>query len=382
MSAEPEVEGQGGSRPLPTPRAVPRWVETIGKSSWYFLGFCGAVVVVALMFALAKDLTLPLVLALFLAAILFPAVEWADRRGVPRTVAAAGMVTMAIAVVIMVGALVVGGLSRQGDELGEVVDGAVEELEVWADDLDLDAGDVEAARQSLGDAVGELDGGVASRFIDLVDSTFALIAGAVLGTLILYYLLKDGPQLAERMISGSRRGDPAVTRDVLRQSVESVQAYFRGKTALALVQGTAIAVIVALLGVPLAFTVGIVNFVGAYIPYLGAFIGGAFAVLLALSEGGAGLAAVVLVVVVGVNLGLENLLEPRLLGEQLDFHPLAMLIVTILGGMIAGIVGLILAAPLAAIGRTVYRQLRASGFFDEDQERVRRVYDRLKEDSP
>ena len=144
-----------------------------------------------------------------------------------------------------------------------------------------------------------------------------------------------------------------------------------------MVQGVVIAVIVALLGVPLAFTVGVVNFVGAYIPYLGAFIGGAFAVLLALSEGGGGLAGVVLVVVVGVNLGLENLLEPRLLGEQLDFHPLVMLIVTILGGMIAGIVGLILAAPLAAIARTLYRQLRASGFFDQDEAKVRQMYQRL-----
>jgi hypothetical protein len=70
----------------------------------------------------------------------------------------------------------------------------------------------------------------------------------------------------------------------------------------------------------LAGSVGIVNFIGAYISFLGAFIGGAFAVLMALTNGGIGLALGALAVVLFTNIVLENVLEPRYLGASLNLH--------------------------------------------------------------
>jgi len=106
--------------------------------------------------------------------------------------------------------------------------------------------------------------------------------------------------------------------------------------------------------------------IGAYIPYLGAFIGGAFAVLMGLGEGGIGLALIMLGISLAVNLLLENLLEPVLLGDSLDMHPLLVLLATTLGGLVAGMVGLILAAPVTAIAIDIHRELKAAGFFDDD----------------
>ena len=131
-----------------------------------------------------------------------------------------------------------------------------------------------------------------------------------------------------------------------------------------IVTGTVLA-LYYMLGVPAAAAIGVVNFFGAYVPYLGAFFGGAFAVLMALGEGGLGLALVMLAVAVGVNLILENLLRPVLLGDSLNVAPLPILLATTLGGMVAGMVGLVLAAPLLAIARDARRELKKSGFFDE-----------------
>jgi len=100
-----------------------------------------------------------------------------------------------------------------------------------------------------------------------------------------------------------------------------------------------------LLGLPLVFTIIVVNFVGGYIPYIGAFLGGGLAVIVALGDGGFGEAAVMLVVVLAANLLLENFIEPKVMGRTLDIHPLIVLVVTALGGVIGGIVGLILAVP-------------------------------------
>ncbi|MGI9645701.1 MAG: AI-2E family transporter, partial [Ilumatobacteraceae bacterium] len=103
-----------------------------------------------------------------------------------------------------------------------------------------------------------------------------------------------------------------------------------------------------------------------YVPYVGAFIAGAFAVLMALGEGGIGLAVGILVITLATNLLLENLLEPVLVGGRLSIHPLLVLLATALGGMIAGLVGLVLAAPALAIFLDVKRELDAAGFFDDE----------------
>ena len=162
--------------------------------------------------------------------------------------------------------------------------------------------------------------------------------------------------------------DPEATAQnqrIVSQAGKSIRGYFRGKTVLAFAQGAFIGVIVAIMGVPLAASIAIVNFIGAYIPFLGAFIGGAFAMLMALSEGGIGLALAVLGVVLAANLVLENLLEPRLLGSSLELHPIVVLLATVAGGVVAGMVGLILAAPLTAIGFNLFHELEDSGFFGE-----------------
>ena len=89
-------------------------------------------------------------------------------------------------------------------------------------------------------------------------------------------------------------------------------------------------------------------------------------VLMALGEGGIGLALAAFALVMLAQLVLENLLEPKLLGSSLNLHPLTILLATTLGGMVAGMIGLILAAPVVAIGVDLKRELTAVGFFDDD----------------
>jgi putative heme transporter len=132
-----------------------------------------------------------------------------------------------------------------------------------------------------------------------------------------------------------------------------------------------------LLGLPLVSTIIVVNFIGGYIPYIGAFLGGGLAVMIAWGEGGPGVAAIRLVVVFASNLLLENFVEPKVMGRTLDIHPLVVLVVTALGGLLGGIVGLILAVPATVIAANAIGRLRSKGFIDEVADRaeptVRRV---------
>jgi putative heme transporter len=120
-----------------------------------------------------------------------------------------------------------------------------------------------------------------------------------------------------------------------------------------------------LLGLPLVFTIFMVNFIGGYIPYIGAFLGGGLAVIVALGDGGLPDAVIMLVVVLAANLVLENFVEPKVMGHSLNVHPLIVLVVTALGGLLGGIVGLILAVPAWVIARDAISRARSRGMLEQ-----------------
>ena len=137
-----------------------------------------------------------------------------------------------------------------------------------------------------------------------------------------------------------------------------------------------------LLGLPLVFTIVVVNFIGGYIPYIGAFLGGGLAVIIALGDGGLSQAAIMLVVVLAANLALENFVEPKVMGRTLDIHPLVVLVVTALGGLLGGIVGLILAVPVTVIASNAISRLRSRGIIEQVADRASRPSNASSTDRP
>ena len=349
---------------------IPAWYRRVGLASWFLIGIAAAVTLVAMVIAATSEITAPLVLGAFLAVVCWPVADWLSGRGLPRGVAS--LVTLVGLAGLVVGASWFAGVALvdQSDELTANLDKAIDDIRGWLANTPINQELVDQIRATTSDVGPSLTGGLADRAISLLDSAFGFITGLILGTIVFYYLLKDGPTLFDRWLE--REDNPDVRtlyRRIGDRTVGNTQSYFRGRTAMAFVNGAAIGLAAAVLGVPAAGAIAVVNFIGAYIPYLGAFVGGAFAVLMALGDGGIGPALIVLAIALVVNLLLENLLEPVLLGGSLDLHPLLILLATSLGGIIAGMIGLILAAPAVAILLDIKRELKAAGFFNESSER-------------
>jgi predicted PurR-regulated permease PerM len=102
-----------------------------------------------------------------------------------------------------------------------------------------------------------------------------------------------------------------------------------------------------------------VSVVTAYVPYLGAFVAGAFAVLIALGAQGATTALIMLIVVLLANGLLQNILQPFAMGSALHLNPLVVLVVTVAAGCLFGTVGMVLAAPLLSAATRIPADLRA-----------------------
>ena len=226
---------------------------------------------------------------------------------------------------------------------------------------------LDEARKAVEDADPMITTGVLSGLVSGIGVLVAIASGVILGALIMYYLLKDGSRLRQAVVN---QVDPALRGDVddfIGDSCRILRDYGQGRSIMSAIVAAVIGLAALLMGLPLVFTIVVVNFIGGYIPYIGAFLGGGLAVLIALGDGGLPEAVLMLVIVLAANLVLENFVEPKVMGRTLDIHPLVVLVVTALGGLLGGIVGLILAVPAWVIASNAIsrarsqRRLRAGG---------------------
>jgi putative heme transporter len=212
--------------------------------------------------------------------------------------------------------------------------------------------------------------GFLTELVSGIGALAGLASGLTLGALIMYYLLKDETRLRRSVVT---QVDPALRDEIddfFGDAIRILRDYGRGRTVMSAIVSVVIGLAALLLGLPLVFTIAVVNFIGGYIPYIGAFFGGGLAVIVALGDGGLAKAAVMLVVVLAANLLLENFVEPKVMGRTLDIHPLVVLVVTALGGLLGGIVGLILAVPTTVIAADAVGRLRARGIIEEVADRT------------
>ncbi len=132
----------------------------------------------------------------------------------------------------------------------------------------------------------------------------------------------------------------------------------RGTTVVALIDAVFITTGLLILRVPGALGLGAIVFIGAYVPYVGAFVSGAAAVLVALADRGLAIAAWTLGVVLAVQVLEGNILQPMVQSRTVRIHPAVILVALTAGATLAGIVGVLLAVPVTAAVFGVVHELR------------------------
>ena len=325
--------------------SAPGWLRDLGFSAWLLVGVAAAVVGAVWFLAITQTIVMPVVTAAIIASVTAPAVDWLKRRRVPRG-AGSVIVFMAIALIgAGVGLLVLNGIASQADSISERLGAGADELESLARDLGVNADTAANANENASSGVSSSFKALTGGLIDAIDGLASLAVFLSFTALSLFFLLKDAPTIGgfvERHL-----GVPVpVARTITGRLAGSLRGYFVGVTVVALWSAAIVGVGSLVLGVPLAGTIAIVTFLGGYIPYLGAWTAGAFAVLVALGGQGPEAAAAMALIVLLANGVLQQLVQPIAYGAALGLHPLAVLIVTIAGGCLFGTIGLVLAAPL------------------------------------
>jgi predicted PurR-regulated permease PerM len=175
------------------------------------------------------------------------------------------------------------------------------------------------------------------------------LAGVILTLFITFFLLKDGARIWAWLIRGMRPAAKGRTDQAGYQAWRALVYYMRGATAVAAIHAVVLGVALWLLGVPLLVPLVVLVFLAAFVPLVGILVAGALAVLVALATKGWVVAVILLGVLVVENQIEDHLLQPLVVGRIIRLHPLAIILALAVGGIIAGIVGAIIAVPFAAV---------------------------------
>ena len=188
-----------------------------------------------------------------------------------------------------------------------------------------------------------------------------VLTGLVLMVFVAFFLLKDGSKIWHWLIGSL----PQRARDRADRAGTAAWAalvnYVRGTTAVAAIHAVVIGLALWVLGVPLLVPLVLLVFIAAYIPLIGILVAGALAILVTLGTRGWIAALVLLGIFVAENQLESHLLQPLVVGRIVRLHPLAIILVLAVGGVVAGVAGAIVAVPAAAALSYAWPYLRGRG---------------------
>lgn len=329
---------------LSTVFSPPRWLRDLGRASWLLVGVFALLAGLIWLLGVTYTIVGPVVGAAIVATVAMPLVAKLEQH-MPRAAAAVIVLLGLVALGLVVVVIVIGGIVGQESEIGDHASSAADKVQGWLESAGVDQSGASSAtsgvKSDVPSIISTLVGGVVSGIKGLTSLAF----GLSFAMLSLFFLLKDGPSLrawVDRHLGVPQPVAQTITGGVIR----SLRGYFRGVTVVSAFNGVVVTIGALLLGVPLAGTIGVVTFVTAYIPYIGAFVAGAFAVVIALGASGTTTALIMLLIVLLANGLLQNLVQPFAMGSALELNPLVVLVITISAGCLFGTLGLILAAPL------------------------------------
>jgi predicted PurR-regulated permease PerM len=344
----------------PAPRrGVPRSLVLASELGWRFLVVVGAIAVLAYGLWYVRLVALPAFLALLLSTILVPPARALRRRGLRPALATLIVFLGGLLVVVGVGALVVPPFASEVGKLSDTITGGAQELgRLLAGPLGLSHDQVQSAIDSISRKLHASGGDIASGVVSGAVIAGQIVAAALLTLVLLFFYVKDGASLWRWTVRLFPAGVRPRVDDAGQQSWLMLGAYVRGQALVATVDAVFIGIGLAIVGLPLVLPLAVLIFVGAFVPIVGAFVAGAAAVLIALVSKGAGAALVVL----GINLAVQqlegNVLYPMIMRKTIELHPVATLLIVGAGGVLAGIIGALVAVPIAAVVATVLPILR------------------------
>ncbi|CQR60080.1 AI-2E family transporter [Streptomyces leeuwenhoekii] len=302
----------------------------------------------------------PLVVGLLLTTLTWPLTRFLRRNGWKPALAASAVTVLFLLVAAGVVALIAVPVASQSGELADGVVEGIQRLREWAAGPPLNIGDAQI-NKAFDTAVARAQEGLGSMVTAVVAGVGTVVNGvvtAVLALFLMFFFLKDGPRFLPwlaRQLPGRLATDVPT---VAARGWDTLSAFVRSQAAVGLLDAVLIGLGLWVLKVPLVLPLAVLTFVSAFVPIVGALFAGFVAVLIALVYNGPTDALIVLAIIVVVQQLEGNVFQPIIQSRGLGLHAAVVLLAVTLGGSLAGIVGSLLAVPVAALIAVVWNYVR------------------------
>jgi predicted PurR-regulated permease PerM len=329
--------------------------------AWRLLVILAAAVALLWVVQKLEIIVVPVLVALLLSALLVPVVDRLDRHGMPRG--------GAVALVLLGGFAILGGILAfvilqfiDGlPGLTEQVTQSIESTRRWLihGPAHLRSEQIDSAGNAAIEALHNNQSKLTSGALSTAATVTELVTAAVLVLFTLIFFLYGGRNIWQYVLGII----PSDVRDRVHEAGNagygSLIGYVRATFLVALTDAAGVGTGLAIMGIPLALPLASLVFLGAFIPLIGALISGLLAVVVALLAKGIVYALMTLGVLIAVNQIEAHLLQPLVMGRAVSIHPLAVVLAISTGGVLAGIVGALLAVPTVAFLNNAFQVLLA-----------------------
>lgn len=317
-----------------------------------YWGFATFVFLVVLWFM--GDVLLPFILGSAIAYFLDPIADRLERMGLSRALATAVITVVMLMIFVIVALLVIPTLVGQAINLVEI---APELTRKFVDVLTqrfpsiLEEGStLRTSIQSLGGIVQERGGQLLETALSSAAGLINIIMLFVIVPVVSVYMLLDWDRMVARVDGLLPRDHAPVIRQLARDIDRTLASFIRGMGTVCLILGAYYAIALMLVGLQFGLVVGFIAGLVTFIPYLGALIGGALAIGLALFQFWGDWLSIGLVAGIFVlgQVAEGNFLTPKLVGDSVGLHPVWLIFALAVFGTLFGFVGMLVAVPLAA----------------------------------
>lgn len=338
---------------------VPIGVEVATQWAWRILVIALAGAAGIWLLRYFSEITVPVAIAILGAALTTPAVDWLEAKRVPRLAATFIVVLSLLSAFIGMLALVGQQLATQVSDLRSNVVEGISQVQDWAKTgpLKLSDSQIQSWIDEAKASIASSDTSVLTRVSEFGSTVTHVLAGFFIALFSVFFFLYEGKRIWSWVVALF----PRAARDRVNSSGHtawaSLTAFVRATMIVALTDAIGVAFAAWVLGVPLTLAIGVLVFLGAFVPIVGALLSGMVAVLVALVAQGPWVALFMLLAVIAVQQFESHVLQPFLMGRLVAVHPLAIIFAIAAGITVAGIVGALIAVPLAASLNGVVRHL-------------------------
>lgn len=349
--------------------AVPNGMRVAGAWSWRVAIVLVVAAMVIWLLSKVTILLIPIMIATILATLLRPVVKKLKQAGVPQglsvAIAEVGLIALVVGALVLVGRQLVVGFS---DLSQQAIQGLIK-IQDWLTSGPLRLSNDQMTKY-LDEALAALQNNtnaILSSALGVGTSLGHFTVGLLLTLFILLFFLLEGQDIWAFVVKFfPLRARPAVD-GAGRKGWTSLGNYARVQILVAAVDAIGIGAGAAIIQVPLALPLGVLVFVGSFIPVVGALVTGAVAVLLALVANGWVNALIMLGIVLLVQQLESHALQPFIMGRAVNLHPVAVILAVAAGSGIAGILGALFAVPMLAVANSFIRYIAGRGWENDPE---------------